>query len=503
VNKPSPEAFDFSQVAEAPIPFPRFLPKPTKAQLAKRWLEITTSTARHFGPLAARETWSRARRRGSILAVDDAWAAPLRAVFEDLGATFMKLGQILGSSPSVFGERVSAEFRACLDTGPAEDVDLIRTIVEADLGMALEDAFAEFNPRPIGQASIAVVHRARLHDGRDVAVKVLRPGIEEQVSTDLDLMAPLISVLARQVGPAAAQLLQLLDGFRAQVAEELDLRNEARAMAHYLGLLDLVDLPLVTVPKPVFEFSGIRTLTMEYLDGVPIDDLAAISNLGIDPTPIVEQVVRAFLVTAVLFGTFHGDVHSGNLLMLRDGRIGVLDWGIVGRLDASTHHFFRSIIAAALGHEAAWDDILAHFERTYGSALAEGFGLEGPALSAFIRSVMEPVLNQPFGQVSIGDMLMAPQKQVDVALGLEVGDRSVRAKLRRWQTHRRLRAQVEAMGTLNGATFDRGTFLLGKQLLYFERYGKLFLADRSLFEDRAFFEALLLAPIPAALQPKP
>lgn len=496
----SPEAYDFSQVAPAPVPFPRRLPTPTRVDLARRSVAIATSVARHFGPLIARDAWSRTTRHGPVLAVDDAWAPPLRAVFEDLGATFMKFGQILGSAPSVFGEGVAAEFRACLDTGPRESFEAVREIIEADLGRPLLDAYAEFDTEPIGRASIAVVHKARLHDGRVVAVKILRPGIDEQVATDLELMAPLIARLAGEVGPAAAQLVQILDGFRDQVAEELDLRNEARAMAHYRTLLSLVELPLVTVPAPIFELSAMRTLTMEYLDGVPIDDLAAIGTFGVDPVPVVEQVVRAFLMTAVLFGTFHGDVHSGNLLLLRDGRVGVLDWGIVGRLDPATHHFFRSVIAAALGHEEAWDDIVAHFERTYGDALADGFGLEGPALRNFIRSVMEPVLNQPFGQVSIGDMIAAPQRQVDVALGLAAGDRSARARLRRWRTHRRLRAQVEELGTLNGATFDRGTFLLGKQLVYFERYGKLFLADRSIFEDRAFFEALLAAPVPPALE---
>jgi predicted unusual protein kinase regulating ubiquinone biosynthesis (AarF/ABC1/UbiB family) len=482
--------------AELSIPwvFPRRLPKPTREQLARRAVRIGLAVTQHFGPLASR------RFRHQPLP-SNPWAKPLRRTFEDLGATFMKFGQLIGSSPGVFGDDMAQEFRSCLDTGPAVPFGLVRDTVESDLGMSLEDAFVDFDPEPIGRASIAVVHRATLPDGHPVAVKVLRPGIELTVATDLDLLQPLLELLVRQTGDQTmVTLVQQLDGFRTQLGEELDLRNEERAMRHYRALLSQADLPLVTVPEPFPDMSGPRVLTMEFLDGIPVDDLARIADFGLDPKPMVEQVVRAWFITAVRWGMFHGDVHAGNLMVLRDGRIGVLDWGIVGRLDPATHHYFRRILEAALGDESAWADVAAFTAQQYGAVISE-MELDEAQLTAMVRGLLEPMLTQPFGQVSLAALMQAPQDAINQSRHLDPDDRSWRALLRRLRYQRRLQAIVEAEGVA-GSEFDRGTFLLTKQLLYFERYGRLFLADTSLLDDREFFTRLL-ADSPGADRQRP
>jgi predicted unusual protein kinase regulating ubiquinone biosynthesis (AarF/ABC1/UbiB family) len=461
---------------------PRVLPSPTWGQLARRTAATATALARHLGPVAVRARNGPARRA--------ALPSALRGAFEELGATFVKLGQLVASSPGVFGEEVAEEFRTCLDTGPAVPLDQVRDTVEADLGLRLSDAFAEVDPWPVGQASIAVVHRARLADGRPVALKVLRPGIDATVATDLALIRPLLELAVHQTGDQTlTQLAQQLDGFRQQLGEELDLRNEGRAMAHYRALLGRIDLPLVTVPAPFPELSGPRVLTMEYLDGVPVDDLAQVADLGYDPRPLVEQVLRAWFVTAIRWGMFHGDVHAGNLRLLRDGRIAVLDWGIVGRLDPETHGYFRRILEAALGDESAWDDVARHVAAQYGSAVDQ-VGLDHEGLRALVRATVEPLLTRPFGEVSLSTLLRAPQDQIDRSLGGAARSRSLRARLRRVRAQRRVRALTEAEG-LHGSDWDRGTFLLAKQLLYFERYGRLFLPDVPLLGDRSFLRAVL------------
>jgi predicted unusual protein kinase regulating ubiquinone biosynthesis (AarF/ABC1/UbiB family) len=470
--------------------FPRYLAPASKGEIARRASQIGWVATRHFTPLALRA----ARSGGPRALPADAFARPLRLTFEELGTTFMKFGQLVASSPGVFGDEVAAEFRSCLDTGPAVPVDAVRRVVEADLGMPLGDAFASFDAEPIGRASIAVVHRARLHDGTEVAVKVLRPGVEKRVSIDMDLFEPLLEVVARTTGEyAAGQLLELFDSFRLQLGEELDLRNEARAIHHMADLLARVDLPLVTVPTVYDDLSGPRSLTMEFIDGIPVDDLARIERYGFDPAPVVDQTVKGFLLTAIRWGFFHGDVHAGNLLLRPDGRIGVIDWGIIGRLDPDTHQFFRRVVEAALGDEAAWDDIAAHTVATYGTVLEEGLGMTQEDLRVFLKVTLEPLLRAPFGQVSLVDILSAPQQKVAEARGFEAERLTVGGIIRRFRHQREVRRLAEASGIYE-SEFERGLFLLTKALMYFERYGKMYLGEQSIFDDEPFFRQALAQP---------
>ncbi len=480
---------------QSPAIYPRRLPEPGAAALLRRGTQIAQIATRHFIHAALRRLHDRGE--GRLTPAD--FARPLRLTFEDLGGTFIKFGQIMASSPGMFGEEVAQEFRSCLDTGPPVPFPDVRIRVEDDLGMPIDVAFAEFEREPFGRASIAVVHRARLHDGRRVAVKIIRPGIEDRVATDLDLMQPFFEVLARQTGDQmAGSVLQLVDGFRIQVGEEMDLRNEARTMAHFRQLLRAVDMKRIVVPEPYTEFSGANVLTMELLDGVPIDDLAKVAELGIDPAPLVEDIVRAFFLLMVRSGVFHGDAHAGNMLLLRDGRIGLIDWGIVGRLDPATHRFVLRLLAAALGEEDAWDEITEHLIATYGPAIGIAVGMDKKEMTAFIRQLVEPTLTRPFGEVSLAAMLQTVQLQLARAQGVEAHRRSLRSIVRRLRFQRRVRRMADASGGLF-SDFDRGTFLLSKQLMYFERYGRLFLADVPLLNDRAFFKELLrAAPPPGA-----
>jgi predicted unusual protein kinase regulating ubiquinone biosynthesis (AarF/ABC1/UbiB family) len=470
-----------------PRVYPRRLPEPTRRELLRRSRTIATVVAVNFTPTALRQL--RSIRRGPLPAAQ--LARPLRKSFQDLGGTFMKFGQIIASSPGMFGDEVADEFRACLDTGPPVPLADVRQRVEEELGRSLTDAFAEFDPTPIGTASIAVVHRARMHDGREVAVKVLRPGIEHAVATDLDLMHPLLEVLARQTGDQmAGSMLQLLDGLRVQIGEEMDLRNEARALVHFRRLQSEFDLPLLAVPEPHVGLSGRNVLTMEFFDGVPIDDLAQVVDLGIDPAPLVEEVIRAFFLTTVRWGAFHGDLHAGNMLLLRDGRIGVIDWGIVGRLDPSTHRFFIALLSAAMGDESAWPVVTKHITDVYGPAIGVAVGLSDDDLTAFIRSLVEPALNRPIGEVSLAGIMGEIQLQMARAAGVEAHRRSLRAIARRLRTQRRVRRMADESGGLM-SDFDRGTFLLAKQMMYFERYGRLFVSEVPILNDRAFIAQLL------------
>ena len=336
----------------------------------------------------------------------------------------------------------------------------------------MSELFASFDPEPIGRASIAVVHRATTHDGREVAVRITPPGIRGKVAADLEIMRRLLPRLAGRISGGDASLVEpIVSGLGEQLAEELDLSNEARTMTHFRDLLGLVDLPAIVVPEVVEV--GERVLVMELLDGVPIDDLAGVTEVGVDPSPVVQQVVKAWFLTTIRDGIFHGDMHAGNLLFLRDGRVGVLDWGILGRLSPDTHEYFRSIIAAALGDEAAWDRVTERVVEQVGPLIEARLGLSQDEIPALVRSLIEPLLTQPFGEVQLSALFLGPDGAES-----EPGFR------------RLVQGAGGPMPDID-IEFDRGMFLLAKQLLYFERYGKLYLSDVSLVSDREFFATLI------------
>jgi hypothetical protein len=249
-------------------------------------------------------------------------------------------------------------------------------------------------------------------------------------------------------------------------------------MTHFRGLLDEVDLPGIVIPEVVEAHE--RVLVMELLHGVPIDDLVAVADLAVDPAPVVQQVVKAWFLTSVRDGVFHGDVHAGNLLFLRDGRIGVLDWGILGRLSPDTHDHLRSIIAAALGDESAWQRVTERIVAQLGPIIEARLGIGPEQIPALVRSVVEPLLTRPFGDVQLSTLFLGPD-------GLATdGESDVEGTTGIGFVRRRHDGAADPV-----VEFDRGMFLLAKQLLYFERYGKMYLSDVSLVSDRAFFQALI------------
>lgn len=456
------------------------LPVPTRGEVARRLGAATGSATRH---LVA------ARRRGKLDEV--AIAGVIRRTFDDLGGTFTKFGQLLASSPSLFGDEVAHEFRGCLDAGPAVPYPQVRRAVEDDLGRPLDAVFATFEPTPMAAASLAVVHRATLADGRDVAVKVLRPDVAHRIATDLAVLRPLCTFIARQVAVGVAGTLAgLVQGLEQQIAEELDLRNEARSLRWFGTALEMIGARGLVVPEVYADYSGAHTLTMQLLDGAAVDDAVAIAALGVDPAPLLHECIRVWFATTLCTGAFHGDVHAGNILVRADGTMALLDWGIVGRLDDSTSLFFRRMVEGVLGDDDAWDDVAAHVKKSYGDGMFEALGVGDDQFTGFIRAQVEPLFHVPFAQLDLRTMLIGD----GAADGKRAGQRTKREAVQNWWTERkRQRALMDSDGY--GSGFDQATFLLSKQLVYFERYGKLFLPDAKLIDDPAVFRALLEAPV--------
>ncbi|WP_395332917.1 AarF/UbiB family protein [Novosphingobium sp. BL-8H] len=239
-----------------------------------------------------------------------------RRGLEALGPTYVKLGQILATRRDLLPDPWITAFEQLQSDAPRVPFEELRSEVEAALGEPPESAFAHFDTEPLAAASIAQVHRARLHDGREVVVKIRRPGIRARMEADLRLMRHLAalaearSAVVRRMKPAA-----MIEQLGREILDELDFTNEGRNAE--LLRADLASLDRVTVPRIHWEWTGEQVLVMDYIDGVPPRDPEALKAAGIDPSRIASLGAELVLEMVLVNGRFHADPHPGNLLCLR------------------------------------------------------------------------------------------------------------------------------------------------------------------------------------------
>jgi ubiquinone biosynthesis protein len=276
----------------------------------------------------------------------------LRRAFERLGPTYIKLGQILSSGEGLFPEELVSEFRLCRDQVPAESFDDVRRIVEADLGVSLEEQFSEFERVPVAAASVAQVHAARLRSGEAVVVKVQRPDVATLVRRDLAAMSWIAPLLVGRIPVAAlANPPALVELFGETIVEELDFRLEAQNMMDVARVLADTGQHAIVVPRPHPSLVTRRVLVMERLDGFAWGDAESMRAAGIDTEEVLHAALIAFLEGALLYGVFHGDLHGGNLLVQADGRVALLDYGITGRFDEPRRLAFLRLVMAASAND--------------------------------------------------------------------------------------------------------------------------------------------------------
>jgi ubiquinone biosynthesis protein len=287
----------------------------------------------------------------------------LRKGFTRLGPTFIKMGQIVSSGEGIFPEELVAEFRLLRDRVPPESFADVRRIVEEDLGVALEEIFSRFDTVPVAAASIAQVHLAVLRSGEEVAVKVQRPGIARQVGRDIQATSWLARRLVGRIPVAAlANPPAIVELFAETIVEELDFRLEAENMLDIAAVLNTTGQSAVVVPRPHPWLVTPRVLVMERLHGFTFEDVSGMKDAGIDTAAVARACMVMVLEGALIHGVFHGDLHGGNLLVLPDGRVGLLDYGITGRFtDTRRSAFLRMMMSGATqdtrGQLAALQDL--------------------------------------------------------------------------------------------------------------------------------------------------
>ncbi len=275
-----------------------------------------------------------ARRHGGTASRADL-SRRLRLSFDRLGPTYIKLGQIISSGEGIFPAELVAQFRLLRDQVHPETFADIRAVIETDFGRPLEEVFSWIEEEPVAAASIAQVHRARLCTGEQVVVKVQRPTVASLVRKDLEAMSWIAPVLVGRIPVAAlANPPALVELFAETIVEELDFRLEAQNMLDTARILaETGESAAMVVPRPHPDLVTRRVLVMEELEGFAFDDVEGMHAAGIDTEAIVRAGMVAFFEGAMLYGVFHGDLHGGNLIVMRDGRVGLLDHGITGRLD--------------------------------------------------------------------------------------------------------------------------------------------------------------------------
>jgi ubiquinone biosynthesis protein len=318
----------------------------------RRYKQIAEVLTRHgFGYLTStiglerflpfhQELHGESKERGSLTPPQH-----IRTAFEELGTTFIKLGQLLSTRPDLLPPEYITEFAKLQDDAPPISTETAQEIIESELSQSIDELFADFKREPLAAASIGQVHAAILHNGTEVVIKVRRPGVVDQVEEDLEILRNLAAAASRRWEFAKRyDLMGLVQEFAITLRGELDYLREGQNAEKFA--VNFSGDSTVHIPRVYWETTTSRVLTLERIHGIKASDISALDEGGIDRTELAERGTNAILKMVFDDGFFHADPHPGNFFIEPDGRFGLIDFGMVGTVDEKTQDYLANLVLA-------------------------------------------------------------------------------------------------------------------------------------------------------------
>ena len=381
-------------------------------------------------------------------------ANEVRELFEALGATYIKFGQFIASSPSIFPKEYVEEFEQLLDQTTPIPFRSIKKIISEDLKQPISHVFSHIDPKPLASASIAQVHAATLVSGESVVVKVQKPGVQAIITADLNTVYVLVRVLEFMLPNTDSDALAgIVSEMYQAMIDECDFIKEAEHIKVFRNFLESSNINTVVAPKVYDRASGLRVLTMERFYGCALTDKSAKDKSQGDPTKALFEALNVWFASLINCEVFHADLHSGNMMLFEDGRVGFIDFGMVGRVSPETWQAMFSLFKGLSEQDYA---LVAH------SMLAVGMTR---------KSIDEGQLSLDIEHIFLS-MNAVDSEDLMANDGLNVSP-----------------AVNDVINTLaevarnHGIRFPRSFTLLLKQFLYFDRYIQILDPDANLFDD--------------------
>ncbi len=316
----------------------------------------------------------------------------LRRVCEELGTTFIKFGQLVASRPDIFGSSIAESLRSLQDQAPPFPVEIVRQVITEELHRPPDDIFASFSEQPLAAGSVAQVHRATLKSGEAVVVKVQRPNIGRMVEADLEILLGLAALIHQNIPESRVfRLTAIVEEFSRHMRAELDFRREATNTRKFAN--NFAALPNLVVPRVYQDCSSGRVLVEDFILGVKADDREALQRLAIDGRQVVETLSTVLLQSIFEHRFFHADPHPGNILVTAEGRVALIDFGIMGRLDKARIEQVLQFLMAILSHD------LERMVRVLREHALAPLPVDASAFKTEVAQVLDQYLGQPLGRL--------------------------------------------------------------------------------------------------------